>query len=1162
MDEKLPRNLGRYRLDVLLGQGGMGEVYKAWDNRLRRWVAIKLLLGDGAGDSRQRARLLREARTAAGLEHSAIIRIFDVSEEDGVDCLVMELVDGPSLAELLRRDGPLDVGLAIDYARQVASGLAAAHTAGIVHGDLKTENVMVLPSGHIKILDFGLARVTTPLVVSADEDASTISRPGRGGTPRAMSPEQAQGDKVDPPSDLFSFGVLLYEILTARSPFRGRSRYEILHQVITHHQRPVRELNRRVPPALSDLVDQLLEKDPDRRPAGAVAVAKVLDRMEAEPPPRSWPDPELPELPYPVLLPYTHPQLFAGRDQDVAELRVKLQVVPIVGLSAPSGAGKTSLLLAGLVPALRADGKPVAVIRHPHEAGVAGRLLADLPEGEAPIDDDDWHGFVDRLREIERLTGEPPVLVLDQFEDVLRLGGAAPTRAALGVLLAATVRRRPGCDAPPCRWLLAYRREYHGDMVEWLGDVLAEARAQQLPDIDVLAHDLTAPERFEVHPLKPLGTPLAGSDPLSQATATFLAAIEAPLALRAEDGIPRYPWRFAPDGAQRLARAFGEARLTRPEAPLTPELQVVLAHLMDQAGESFVMEVPADPGNLIVEALANHLRYALDTAYPAGGRDSPTRRARALLALRELATATGRRDESLSAVELARAIGEGGEEILEQLATPLTRLVVPQEGPAGELCYVLSHDRMAEVVVRTVEEEEHRGKLLVDAELLNLRRFVALETALHRSGEEPAPRIPRRHFRRIGTDAEALLWDDDRRAWWAACRRRRRADRRRMTGRITTAVVILALVATLFGLWAQQRAVRRAPLEQIAGGKPELAFAALDQLASEPDADFAALLALLREREVPMDVLELGLLGVAAEQRSAAVLRAVEIALPWVDATPEDPVLIANLVWALDFVPGREPEFAERAKALRNRVLEPLRRQRPPPVVAEGDADWVKIPGGSFLIGSAVEDGGYDHERPQHQVTISPFCLLRHEVTNEQFRILKPEYEGQPELPAAHGITWYQAYTYAAWLGGRLPTEAEWEYAAGANCAFSYCDREGRKTTVDAVAWTLRNSLNDLSPRPVMKLEPNPWGLYDMLGNVLEWTSDWYDLYSARPKGNPWGPVRPPQKDKSKRVQRGSSVREPIHNARAAARWSMVPGAGYGGHGFRVLLPSCPRSGR
>ncbi len=304
----------------------------------------------------------------------------------------------------------------------------------------------------------------------------------------------------------------------------------------------------------------------------------------------------------------------------------------------------------------------------------------------------------------------------------------------------------------------------------------------------------------------------------------FLAAIEKPLTFSESR------WHFPHGHAERLARAFAKARLARPDAPLAPELQVVLAHLLAAAGADGRVTVPDDPGPWIDQALDDHLRRALETAFPAdaaasplvtsGGRGYATRRARALLALRELATTTGRRDEGLRSDDLARAIGDDGEAILAKLATPLTRLVVVREAPDGPR-WVLAHDQMAEAVVRRVEEEGRHGQLVVDTELLALRRFVTLRTALYRSrevrtslvtsgGRGSATRVPRHGFRRIEENAEALLWDDERRAWFTACRQRRRADRRRFAGLVTVAVLVLALVGWGTWTWARRLAEHRA----------------------------------------------------------------------------------------------------------------------------------------------------------------------------------------------------------------------------------------------------------------------------------------------------------------------------------------------------------------
>ena len=250
----------------------MGAVYRAYDRRLDRRVAIKHVRPDRDGDRSSRARLRREARAAAGLAHPSIIQIFEYVEGEDGEWIVMELIDGPSLADLLQR-GPLDVATAVRFAQQVAEGLAFAHGQGIIHRDLKAENVMISPLGQAKILDFGLAKRLA-------RDDNTLTASGVVvGTRRAMSPEQAQGYRVDARSDLFSLGVLLYECLTGTSPFLTSSGVTTLTRVCTHRQKPVRALVPETPRALSKLVDQLLEKLPEARPSGAREVARRLSDL-------------------------------------------------------------------------------------------------------------------------------------------------------------------------------------------------------------------------------------------------------------------------------------------------------------------------------------------------------------------------------------------------------------------------------------------------------------------------------------------------------------------------------------------------------------------------------------------------------------------------------------------------------------------------------------------------------------------------------------------------------------------------------------------------------------------------------------------------------------------------------------------------------------------
>lgn len=270
--EHLPTGVGPYRIDTLLGVGGMGRVYRAYDERLDRYVALKQISGSGQ-EERARERFRREARAAARLNHPAIVQIYDVLAAQGADWIVMELVDGENLSTILRQ-GPLEVLRAVESARDVSCGLTVAHGEGIVHRDLKSENVMLVEDGGAKILDFGLAKRLV-----SDTDASVSVEGTLLGTARAMSPEQPLGKAVDHRSDLFSFGTLLYEMLTGRSPFLGPTAVETAIRVCSHVQTPVCKHNPLIPKDLSDLVDHLLEKEPASRPDSAKAVSLELEHI-------------------------------------------------------------------------------------------------------------------------------------------------------------------------------------------------------------------------------------------------------------------------------------------------------------------------------------------------------------------------------------------------------------------------------------------------------------------------------------------------------------------------------------------------------------------------------------------------------------------------------------------------------------------------------------------------------------------------------------------------------------------------------------------------------------------------------------------------------------------------------------------------------------------
>jgi serine/threonine-protein kinase len=256
-----------------LGRGGMGEVFLAWDERLERRVAIKRIRLDAGLSNEQRERFRREARLAARLSHRAIVQIHDLVTEGSEDAIVLEYVEGHTLTERLAA-GRMEMAEALSLAREIAAGLAAAHGAGLIHRDLKAANVIVTRDGQAKILDFGLARA----LHGAEE--TPLTRQGIVvGTLHTMSPEQARGREVDERSDLFSFGVLLYEMLTGRLPFQGEDCAAVLWQVAHEPPPRPRSLRPDLPAAAESLLERLLAKDRRERPGSAREVMRDLERI-------------------------------------------------------------------------------------------------------------------------------------------------------------------------------------------------------------------------------------------------------------------------------------------------------------------------------------------------------------------------------------------------------------------------------------------------------------------------------------------------------------------------------------------------------------------------------------------------------------------------------------------------------------------------------------------------------------------------------------------------------------------------------------------------------------------------------------------------------------------------------------------------------------------
>jgi Tol biopolymer transport system component len=259
--------LGPYEIVAPIGAGGMGEVYRAIDPRLHRAVAIKILGGASSPDSR--ARFLQEARAASGLNHPNIVQVYDVGSTDGTDFIVMELVEGATLLQAIGPKG-LDTAAALDYAIQIADGLAAAHTAGVVHRDVKPANVRITPKGVVKVLDFGLAKVAEPCPAGGDEDDTRTMGPktvqgALVGTLAYLSPEHAECKAIDNRSDIFVFGAMLYEMLTGQRAFQRDSTAATLSAILREDPPPLTKMAPSIPRELDAVVLRCLRKDPAAR---------------------------------------------------------------------------------------------------------------------------------------------------------------------------------------------------------------------------------------------------------------------------------------------------------------------------------------------------------------------------------------------------------------------------------------------------------------------------------------------------------------------------------------------------------------------------------------------------------------------------------------------------------------------------------------------------------------------------------------------------------------------------------------------------------------------------------------------------------------------------------------------------------------------------------
>src|SRR5262245_22856018 len=261
---------GRYQIVNLLGVGGMGAVYKAFDRQLTRIVALKTILPEMASTPTALKRLKQEVLLAQSIVHKNVVRIFDIGEDEGTKFITMDFIEGADLKTLITQRGKLPATEAAEIIRQVCQGLEAAHAAGVVHRDLKPQNIMIEKDGHVVVMDFGIA--------NSGQSRGVTQTGAFLGTPEYMSPEQAKTENVDARSDIFSLGLIFYELLTGKLPFQGKTVLETMFKRTTERAIPPAEIDRTVPKGANDIVNKCLQMEREQR---YQSITELLEDLES-----------------------------------------------------------------------------------------------------------------------------------------------------------------------------------------------------------------------------------------------------------------------------------------------------------------------------------------------------------------------------------------------------------------------------------------------------------------------------------------------------------------------------------------------------------------------------------------------------------------------------------------------------------------------------------------------------------------------------------------------------------------------------------------------------------------------------------------------------------------------------------------------------------------
>lgn len=871
--------------------------------------------------------------------------------------------------------------------------------------------------------------------------------------------------------------------------------------------------------------------------------------------------------PYVGPRPFEPGETLYGREDEINDLFYLWSAERIVVLCSPSGAGKSSLLGAGLIPRTRKTFDvwgPTRVNQPPR--GDANRYVLSALQGfeegvperlRRPIDELASMSLGDYFETRPRRRSAPRnvALIFDQFEEVL-------TADPLAV------------DA---------RHEFFRQLGELLRNpriwALFVLREDYLAPLDPYAHHLPTHlrNRFRID--------------LLDVEAARQAIVEPALV-----GGRSFP------AADRLLRDLSTMKVQQPDGTFREEmgrhvepvqLQVVCFRLWE--------ELPADDLSIgtedlrrfgdVTEALADYYATSVDRA--AAGEMARERLVRHWFGER-LITGGGVRGQVL------RGVGESGglpNEIVESLlATHLVRA----EHRAGATWYELAHDRLIEPVRKNnaAWRTEHLSEVQQRAELWE------------RQGNPPSLLLQGKELKKaerwasgsvILTAVESRFLKSSRKAQDRVDRERQQARRVRQLAILGFVLFALALGVALWAVRAQKAAER---LRQSAEAAQESLRNTLIELREQQDETVRIRV----EQEIARSEQRARLLAQLASFDARLVTEAARslvaehgLGLERVIAGIPDAGIESNEMFLKLDSALRDAEDARGgrwAAKVRDGLVERFRTLRSPPPSRQVDErlnPTACIPGGRFVMGSlAVDD-----ERPPHEVVLSSFLMQTREVTNREYRRFEPEHDlgDADDFPAVH-VSWFDAAAYARWLGGRLPTEAEWEYAARGDhpfphcptggpsrrrpdgaailpvaavaavvaagaldvceipfrtgCPHAFCDAEGNPSTLGRLAWTKNSARSKL--RPVSRLEPNVWGLYDLLGNAWEWVADRYGPYPAELRVNPRGPA-----EGEFRVGRGSSVRNGADDARPTFRKHRKPLDGSGAGGFRVVFPNDPR---